>query len=215
MTTWPARNNDDDALAAALRVLRDGGIVLIADSADRENELDMACSARHATPELVNLLLREASGVLCIAIDEPVAERLGIARLARSGEDPFETPFGFPISSSATDCSPVCLEGRAHTVRLAADPAATAGDFVIPGHLSTLIARPGGLAERQGHTEAIVDLLKLAGEPPVGVLCEVIGARGGMADLSEIQDRFPQAGFPLVTIEEIQAALGGVAAERS
>ncbi|MBS0031783.1 3,4-dihydroxy-2-butanone-4-phosphate synthase [Chitinophaga sp. 22321] len=193
----------------AVEYLATGKPVLISDSVDRENEYDIAFSARHVNPQLVKLLQERGGGLLCLVLSSEKAGELGIQRLNSNGNDFFDTPFGFPISYKHMTHSAVSIEGRAHTIVKVSEQCASIQNFVIPGHIATLIAKTGGLLERNGHTEAIVDLLKLAGEPPVGVLCEVQGINGGMADQRELKEIFSDIDTCEVSIKEIAEFING------
>jgi 3,4-dihydroxy 2-butanone 4-phosphate synthase/GTP cyclohydrolase II len=186
--------------------LRSGGAVILRDSDDREAEGDLAFAARHATPALVNECLHVARGLLCVALAEPDADRIGVTRLPTNGRDPFATPFGTPINF-ADGSSGISAAARARTLRAASDPACGADRFVIPGHVHTLLAHPGRLNARTGHTEAIVDLLRLAGIEGPGALCEILNERGEIAGQEELTALSASRGFPIVHIDSLLALM--------
>lgn len=190
------------SLASAMEALRRGGPVLLRDDDDREGEADMAFAAAHCTPSLINFTLSNARGLLCVAIEEERAARLGIQRLRANGLDPHGTPFGFPVTIS-DGTSGVSASSRAATILRIASDDATPRDFCQPGHVATLIARPGGVLERAGHTEAIIDLLRCAGIAGPGVLCEVLSPSGEIAKGPEIEHMADQQGFPILTIRTL------------
>jgi 3,4-dihydroxy-2-butanone 4-phosphate synthase len=156
---------------------------------------------------LVKVCQYKASGLLCIALSDEKAGRIGLERIKDNNKDVFQTPFGLPLSYIHMKDSPVSVEGRQKTISQLSEEGAAIDQFVYPGHVATLIARPKGLLERRGHTEAVIDLLKLAGEPEVGVLCEVQGVNGGMADYDQIREIFSQEDYVIVSIEDIKNAV--------
>lgn len=195
------------SLEPALEQLRRGGAVILRDSDDREGEGDLAFAARYATPELVNRCLHVARGLLCVSLAPHDAERIGVTRLRTNGRDPFSTPFGIPINL-ADGCSGVSASARSRTLQAASDPAVGADRFVIPGHVHTLLAHPGGLRARAGHTEAILDLLELAGIGGPGVLCEILDERGEIARQEELTALSRASSYPIVHIDALLAILG-------
>jgi 3,4-dihydroxy 2-butanone 4-phosphate synthase/GTP cyclohydrolase II len=201
-------NSDESEIAEACASLQRGGAVIIVDSPDREGEGDLAFAACFATPELVNLSLRIARGLLCVALRPSDTVRLGVSRLPSNNLDKFGTPFGFPISI-ADESSGISATARARTMRAASDPAVTRDAFCVPGHVATLIARAGGLAERQGHTEAVLDLLGRAGIDGPGVLCEVLDEAGEIAGVESLRQLGEKLGIPLVYIDTLLRAGGG------
>lgn len=190
------------SLVSAIEALRRGGAVLLCDDDDREGEADLAFAASHCTPELVNFTLSHARGLLCVAMEEERAARLGVQRLQANGLDPHGTPFGYPVTIS-DGTSGVSASSRAATILKVADDAAAPRDFCQPGHVATLIARRGGVLERAGHTEAIVDLLRCAGIGGPGVLCEVLSPSGEMAKAPDIARLSAERGFPVLTIRTL------------
>jgi 3,4-dihydroxy 2-butanone 4-phosphate synthase/GTP cyclohydrolase II len=191
----------DDALTA----LRRGKLVIVVDALDRENEGDFICAAESITPEIVDFMLRVGGGVLCVPLTLDTAERLRLSPAVASDRNtaPQQTQFLVQIDhrESGTGVSP---DNRAKTIRAMADPRSMPGDFVQPGHVSPLLAKEGGVLRRAGHTEATVDLMRLAGLRPVGVLIEICSKRHfGMAGFTELQDLSREHGIPIISIEEL------------
>lgn len=191
----------DDALAA----LRAGNLVIVVDASDRENEGDFVCAAEHVTPEMVGFMLEYGRGVLCAPVSGEVAEHLQLGPLLPPDQNtaPMQTPFLIPIDHREAGTG-VSSESRARTLNAIADPKSKAQDFVRPGHILPLLAKPGGVLRRAGHTEATVDLLRMAGLRPSGVLIEILSRRGsGMADSDELQALAEEFHIPIISIEEL------------
>jgi len=193
------------AVEAAVSALREGRMVIVVDAQDRENEGDLVCAAESVTPEIVDFMLRQGAGLPCVPVVQEVADRLGLEPMVDATENTshHQTPFTMPVDhiNSGTGVS---AEARTLTLRSMADPSSTARDFVKPGHLFPLLAREGGVLRRAGHTEATVDLLRIANLEPVGFLIEICSQRGqGMADIDELRDFAEKHDLPLVTIADL------------
>ena len=206
-TVMPTRppQSVERTVAAAIEQIRRGGIVIVVDDPDRENEGDLICAAESMTPEQVRFFLREGAGVLCTPVTEETAERLSLDPIVDSkrNNSPNQTPFLVPIDHTEAGTG-VSAEARALTIRELASPQSTAKDFVQPGHVSPLLARPGGVLRRAGHTEAVVDLMQLAGKRPVGVLIEILSQSGpGMAEADELHALAERHDLPIVSIAEL------------
>ena len=194
-----------DNMNAALDALRQGRLVIVVDDRERENEGDLICAAESITPEQVDFMLRQAAGVLCSPMTVEIADRLRLNPLVdhESNTSPHQTPFLMMVDHRESG-SGVSPDARARTIRALADPQSEADDFVRPGHINTLMARDGGVLRRAGHTEATIDLLKMAGCKPVGCLIEMCSRRGtGMADTEELRDFADEHGLPMISIAEI------------
>jgi 3,4-dihydroxy 2-butanone 4-phosphate synthase / GTP cyclohydrolase II len=192
-------------IEAALAALKAGKPVIVVDDADRENEGDLVCAAENITPELVNFLLEYGRGMLCVPISAEIADRLRLAPLVSADQNtaPMQTPFLVPIDHRAAGTG-ISAENRAKTIRAMADGTSQPGDFVRPGHIHPLLAKPGGVLRRAGHTEATVDLMKLAGLKPAGVLIEILSRKGtGMAEAEELAELSAEFQIPLVSIDEL------------
>jgi len=186
----------------ALKAFREGRPVVVVDDEDRENEGDLIFPAQFATPELVNFALKEARGLLCVAITEERARELDLPLMVKENRDPHGT--AFTVSVDAADATTgISAHERARTIRLLADPEAGPADLRRPGHVFPLVARPGGVLRRAGHTEAAVDLARLAGLFPAGALIEIMNEDGTMARLSELEAFAERHGFPLITIADL------------
>lgn len=189
----------------ALDALKQGRLVIVVDAKERENEGDFVCSAELASPEAVDFMLRIGRGMLCAPLEQDVADQLRLP-LVVDGERntaPHGTQFLMQIDhrDAGTGVAP---ESRALTLRALADPNSVASDFVRPGHVSPLLAKPGGVLRRAGHTEATIDLLRLAGLRPVGALIEILSRSGrGMANFAELESLSSEHDVPIVAIEDL------------
>ena len=200
MTTTKS-NSIDDALAA----LRSGKLVIVVDASDRENEGDFVGAAESITAEQVDFMLTRGRGVMCAPLTRDVADRLRLSPLvaAESNSSLNHTPFLTPVDHRDAGTG-VSADSRAKTLRALADADSSSNDFVRPGHLNPLLAKEGGVLRRAGHTEATVDLLRIAGLKPVGVLIEILSQKhAGMADRAELDELAAQYDIPIITIEEL------------
>ncbi len=192
-------------LEEALNALKAGRLVMVVDSEDREDEGDFVCAAESVTPELVSFMLRHGAGVLCVPVLQETADRLGLSPIVDSQRNnaPNQTLFLTPVDHRDAG-SGVSTDNRTKTILAMSDPTSKAADFVRPGHLNPLLAKDGGVLRRAGHTEATIDLLRLAGMKPVGVLIEILSEQGGgMADLDELRRLAKTYDIPLISIDQI------------
>lgn len=194
-----------DPVEAALDALRQGLPVLVVDDEDRENEGDVILAAVHATPRWIGWTVRHTSGVLCAPMPDELADRLDLPPMVAVNEDARGTAYTVSVDARRGVGTGISAADRATTVRVLADPAATAADLVRPGHVFPLRARPGGVLERPGHTEAAVDLCRLAGLPPVGVIAEVVDDEGGTTRLPGLRALADAHDLPLVSIADLAA----------
>ncbi|HYB33677.1 MAG TPA: 3,4-dihydroxy-2-butanone-4-phosphate synthase [Steroidobacteraceae bacterium] len=168
--------------------LRAGRMVIIMDDEDRENEGDLIMAAERATPEAVAFMIRHTSGIICVPMEEAQVARLELPQMVPANSESQRTAFTISVDVRAGTSTGVSSADRAATIRALADPASTAADFARPGHIFPLRSRRGGVLVRAGHTEAAVDLCRLAGLAPVGVLCEVMNEDGSMARRPQLQE---------------------------
>ena len=173
----------------AIEEIRAGRMVVVCDDEDRENEGDLVMAAQFVTPEAINFMAKEARGCICLALTPERCEQLGLDLMTAKNESPLQTPFTVTIEAREGVTTGVSAHDRAHTIQVAVDPGSGPGDLVQPGHVNPLKAKAGGVLERTGHTEASVDLARLAGLIPAGVICEIMNDDGSMArvpDLAEL-----------------------------
>src|SRR5471032_1781521 len=175
-----------DTIDAVLRDIRAGKPVIVVDDAERENEGDLILAAEKATAESVNFMMRFGRGLICAPITNERAARLGLNRMVLDNRESFKTDFTVSVDATNDITTGISAEDRAKTIRLLADPKSVPSDLVQPGHIFPLRARGGGVLQRSGHTEASVDLARLAGLDPSGVLCEIVKDDGTMARLPDL-----------------------------
>lgn len=193
------------AIDEVLAALRAGRVVIVVDAAERENEGDFICAAETITPETVNFMLEVGKGVLCAPLTEETASRLNLTPMVPPDQNTaaMQTPFLIPVDHRNSGTG-VSAENRTVTLRALADGSSQSGDFVRPGHINPLLAKPGGVLRRAGHTEATVDLLRMADLKPVGALIEICSRRGtGMADHAEFVALSREFGIPMISIEQL------------
>jgi len=187
----------------ALEALRAGRPVLVADSPDRENEVDVILAAQHASPEWVAWTIRRSSGYLCAPMPAARADALDLPLMVPHSQDPRRTAYTVTVDAAAGVGTGISATDRARTLRVLADPASGRGDLIRPGHVLPLRAVPGGVLHRGGHTEATVDLCRLAGLEPVGAIAELVNDDGTMARLPDACALAEAEGLVVITIEEI------------
>jgi 3,4-dihydroxy 2-butanone 4-phosphate synthase/GTP cyclohydrolase II len=161
-------------------------MVIIVDDEDRENEGDLIMAAQHITPAAVNFMAKLGRGLICVPTTGERLDQLGIGRMVKENRESFRTDFQVSVDAAKGITSGISAADRARTIQIMADPAARPADLVAPGHVFPLKARPGGVLQRSGHTEATVDLAVLAGCRPVGVCCEIMNDDGTMSRLPEL-----------------------------
>jgi 3,4-dihydroxy 2-butanone 4-phosphate synthase/GTP cyclohydrolase II len=202
------RANRADAIAArverAAQDIREGKMVIVSDDEDRECEGDLLMAAAKVSAQDVNLMAREARGLICCAIDAAAAERLDL-RVQADDRRPALHGTAFTESVDAVEgtSTGISAADRALTLRALADPASRPADLGRPGHIFPIVARPGGVLERGGHTEAAVELCRLAGLPPAGVICEIMREDGSMASGESLKAAAKRLGLTLVSVEDL------------
>jgi 3,4-dihydroxy 2-butanone 4-phosphate synthase/GTP cyclohydrolase II len=175
-----------DTIDAVLRDIRAGKPVIVVDDAERENEGDLILAAEKATAESINFMMRFGRGLICAPITNERAARLGLNRMVLDNRESFKTDFTVSVDATHHITTGISAEDRAKTIRLLSNPKSMPGDLVQPGHIFPLRAKPGGVLQRSGHTEAAVDLARMAGLDPSGVLCEIVNDDGTMARLPDL-----------------------------
>jgi len=173
----------EKAIAAIAR----GEMVILVDDEDRENEGDLVLAADKVTPEAINFMAKHARGLICLALDESIVDRLDLPMMVQKNSAPLGTAFTVSIEAKAGVTTGISAADRAHTIRVAIDERTRPGDLVSPGHVFPLRARPGGVLQRTGQTEGSVDLARLAGSSPAGVICEIMNDDGTMARLPDLE----------------------------
>ncbi|WP_265446840.1 3,4-dihydroxy-2-butanone-4-phosphate synthase [Flexivirga meconopsidis] len=189
----------------AIAEIAAGRPVLVADDADRENEVDLVIAGDDVDPQWVGWAVRHGSGVICAPMPDAVADRLGLPPMVTANEDPKGTAYTVSVDARVGVSTGISAEERARTIAVLADPASTAEALTRPGHVFPLRARPGGVLERTGHTEATVDLCRLAGRPPVGAIVELVHDDGSMMRLADAERLAERDSLVVVTIADLVA----------
>ncbi len=180
-----------------------GKLVIVADDPNRENEADLIGAASLCTSEMVNFMAIHGRGLICAPLSAERAEELDLPQMTRRNHEGMKTAFTVSVDAAKGITTGISAADRALTIRLLADPAAHAEDLVKPGHIFPLQAMPGGVLRRAGHTEAAIDLATLAGLPPVGAICEIMGEDGTMARVGELGDYQKKHGLKACTIAQL------------
>ena len=191
------------AVKQALQDLRDGKIILVVDDPDRENEGDFICAAEFATTENINFMATHGKGLICMPMSEEYVRRLQIPQMVRTNTDNHETAFTISIDHVSTTTG-ISAKERSMTAMAVVEDGAKPEDFRRPGHMFPLLAKPNGVLERDGHTEATVDLCRLAGLHPCGLCCEIMREDGTMMRTTELRQLAEKWGITFMSIKELQ-----------
>ncbi len=196
-----------DRVEDAIQDIRDGKLVIVADDEDRENEGDLVCAASAITPELVNFMAVEGRGLICVTLTPERADALDLPPMTERNTDPHGTAFTVSVDAARHFgvTTGISASDRATTIRIMADEATVPTDLRRPGHVFPLRAVPGGVLRRVGQTEASVDLARMAGLPPVGVICEILNADGTMARRPELEVFAEKHGLRFITVAQLVA----------
>ncbi len=201
-----ARRRRESALATveeAIEEFRAGRFVIIVDDEDRENEGDLTIAAEFVTADHINFMARYGRGLICMPMAAEMVDRIGLPMMVNTNSSQFGTPFTVPVEARTGVTTGISAADRARTVQVLIDPETTIDDIVMPGHLFPLRAREGGVLVRAGQTEATVDLCKLAGLKPAGVLCEIMRADGTMARLPDLKRFGQRHGLKIISVEQL------------
>ncbi len=201
MSENPAQPFDkiEDAIAA----IAAGEPVIVTDDENRENEGDLILAAEKATPELINMMIRDARGLVCVPMASHQLQRLGIQRMVADNRESHKTDFTVSVDATEGITTGISAYDRYATIKILADPKATPDQLVQPGHIFPLKAKPGGVLQRAGHTEAAVDLVSLAGLFPVGVICEILKEDGSSARLPDLVAFKQKHGLRMISIADL------------
>src|SRR5687768_17470533 len=193
------------SIEEAIEDIRDGRMVVVCDDEDRENEGDLTMAAQFATPDAINFMAKEGRGLICLALTQDRCDELGLDLMAAKNESPFETAFTVSIEAREGVTTGISAADRARTIQVAIDPGSAPRDLVQPGHVFPLKAKAGGVLERTGQTEAAVDLARLAGLNPAGVICEVMNDDGTMARVPDLVDYCDRHDLKMITVADLIA----------
>ncbi|CAN5870781.1 bifunctional 3,4-dihydroxy-2-butanone-4-phosphate synthase/GTP cyclohydrolase II [soil metagenome] len=191
----------------AIADLAAGKLVIVADDEDRENEGDLICAAQHVTPETINFMIKRAGGLICLALTGERVDQLGLAPMAESNLDEYRTAYTVSVDASPRFgvTTGISAQDRAMTIRTIVDPATVASDLRHGGHVFPLRARDGGVLQRVGHTETAVDLARLAGVIPAGVICEILNEDGTTAKRPQLIEFAKTHGLAFITVAQVVA----------
>ena len=200
-----ARENPFATVEEAIEQIRLGHMVVVCDDEDRENEGDVVMAAQFVTPESINFMAKEARGFICLALTPERCAELGLDLMTQKNESRMQTPFTVTIEAREGVTTGISVHDQAHTMQVAIDPTKGRRDIVIGGHVHPLKAKRGGVLERAGHTEASVDLARLAGLNPAGVICEIQNDDGSMARVGDLVAYCRRHGLRMITIADLIA----------
>jgi len=195
------------SIEQAIQDIRAGKFIIVADDEDRENEGDLICAAQLVTPEMVNFMIRKAGGLVCVALTGERVDQLGLAPMSETNLDDYRTAYTVSIDASPRFgvTTGISAQDRATTIRVAVDAATTPGDLRHGGHVFPLRSREGGVLQRVGHTEAAVDLARLAGLNASGVICEILNDDGTSARRPELEKFAEEHGLTFITVAQVVA----------
>jgi 3,4-dihydroxy 2-butanone 4-phosphate synthase / GTP cyclohydrolase II len=201
--TAPEKSTPFSAIEDAIDDIRQGKFVVVVDAADRENEGDLTIAAQFATPEAINFMATHARGLICLCLTEERCDELGLRQMAENNETPLQTAFTVSIEAREGVTTGISAQDRSITIQVAIDPTKGPGDLIRPGHVFPLRAREGGTLVRAGQTEAAVDLARLAGLNPAGVVCEIMRDDGTMARVPDLVEYSQRHGIKLITVADL------------
>ncbi|GGM34050.1 riboflavin biosynthesis protein RibBA [Paraliobacillus quinghaiensis] len=193
-----------NTIPEALEALKAGKIIIVVDDEDRENEGDFVALAEHATPEVINYMAKEGRGLICTPLSPSITAKLGLDDMVTRNTDPHGTAFTVSVDHADATTGISAYE-RSLTIKKLIDERSVAPDFKRPGHVFPLVAKDAGVLERPGHTEAAVDLARLAGSSPAGVICEIMLEDGSMARLPALQEIAKKENMPIISIQDLIA----------
>lgn len=183
--------------------IKSGGMVVVVDDPSRENEGDLITSAAHITAEKVNFMAKFGRGLICAPVADEIAEKLALDHMAQNGHDPYKTAWAMSVDAADGITTGISAQDRARTIKILSDPGSSIKDFVKPGHVFPLRSKKGGVIVRAGHTEACVDLMRLAGLAPVGVICEIMNENGTMARIPDLVKFSRKHDLKMCAIEDL------------
>ena len=195
--------NEFSTIEDALEDVGQGKMIVIVDDEDRENEGDLMIAAEKVTPEIINFMAKFGRGLICLTLTESRTRDLGLNMMVDDNQSTFETPFTVSIDARQGVTTGISAADRAHTIKVAIDPDSVRNDLVKPGHIFPLRAKNGGVLVRMGQTEASVDMARIAGLPPYGVICEIMNDDGTMARVSQLTQFIKVHGLKMITTKDL------------
>ena len=199
----PENNNFFNTIKDAIEVFGNGEMLVVVDDEDRENEGDLVCAAETITPEKINFMAKHGRGLICLPLDADIVKRLNIPLMVSNNNATMGTNFTISIEASTGVTTGISAADRARTIKVAIDPDSSSKDIRSPGHVFPLSALDGGVLRRAGHTEAAVDLAKMANMHPAGVICEIMNEDGTMARVPDLKKFAIHHGINIITIKDL------------
>tara|TARA_Y100001960_G_scaffold32156_1_gene28411 strand:- start:45 stop:1256 length:1212 start_codon:yes stop_codon:yes gene_type:complete len=190
-------------IVEAIEDVRQGKMIVIVDDEDRENEGDLMIAAEKVTPELINFMARFGRGLICLTLTEERTKELGLSMMVEDNQSAFETPFTVSIDARQGVSTGISAADRAHTIKVAIDSLTVKEDLVKPGHIFPLRAKDGGVLVRMGQTEASVDIARIAGLNPYGVICEIMNEDGTMARVPQLTEFVAEHDLKMITVKDL------------
>jgi 3,4-dihydroxy 2-butanone 4-phosphate synthase / GTP cyclohydrolase II len=203
MAAEPTTDSPFATIEEAIEEIREGRMVVVVDDADRENEGDLTIAAQFATPEAVNFMATHGRGLICLCLTPERCHELDLRQMTEHNETPNETAFTVSVEARHGITTGISAHDRSRTIQVAIDPSSGPGDLVQPGHVFPLQAKPGGVLQRAGQTEASVDLARLAGLNPAGVVCEIMNDDGTMARVPDLVGYCARHRLKMVTVADL------------
>ena len=196
-----------DSIEEAIKDFKAGKMLIVADDEDRENEGDLICSGKMVTPEIINFMANEAKGLICLAISPEIAEKLDLPQMVEQNNEGMKTAFTVSIDAAEKYgvTTGISAFDRAKTIEVALAPDAVPSDLRRPGHLFPCVAKPCGVLQRTGHTEAVVDLARLCGHIPAGPMCEIMNSDGHMMRRDDLRKFADRHGIQFISVAELIA----------
>lgn len=201
---------NQSSVISAIEAVKNGKGIIVVDNENRENEGDLIFSAETISEEQMAALIRDCSGIVCLCITDEKRKELGLDMMVRQNRSQYGTAFTVSIEAAKGVTTGVSAKDRVTTIKTAIEEGASGADIASPGHVFPLVARPGGVLEREGHTEATVDMMKLAGLKPAGVLCELTNPDGTMMRRDDIDIYAEKYGYPVITIEDMKEYIASI-----
>lgn len=194
-----------NTIEEAIETLKNGKMVIVADDEDRENEGDVICAADRITPDMINFMAKECRGLICLALTEDRAKELNLTQMVKTNTENYQTAFTESIDGALKHgvTTGISAFDRAKTIQIAMSPESNIEDLRKPGHVFPCVAKKGGVLERAGHTEASVDLMRLAGFQPAGVMCEILNSDGTMARRDELKTFADKFDLKFITVSQL------------
>lgn len=192
-----------ESVLNAVNDIKSGRLIIVTDDANRENEGDLVCAAALTTPTQMAFILRHCCGIVCTPLSDEIARRLDLAPMVSRNSSAHHTAFTVSVDAKVGTSTGISAIDRTHTVRALADPHTRAEDFARPGHIFPLLAKPNGVLDRPGHTEAAVDLCRLAGLPEVGVICELMNDDGSVQTRCQLDDFAVRYGIRKISVQDL------------